>query len=66
MKEAWPVDMFGFTGHVETVVLLSRKLPGSHINVKVEFGEGRGKVPLKAISERTETYKPKERVKFLS
>ena len=23
--EAWPVDMFGGTGHVETVVLMSRK-----------------------------------------
>ena len=25
--EAWPVDMFGFTDHVETVCLLSRKAP---------------------------------------
>ena len=24
-KEAWPVDLFGWTGHVETVVLMSRK-----------------------------------------
>ena len=24
-KEAWPVDLFGWTGHVETVCLLSRK-----------------------------------------
>lgn len=60
MKEAWPVDMFGFTAHVETVVLLSHKKPNSHINIKVEFGEGEGKVPLKAIAERTEAYKPKE------
>ena len=28
------------TEHVETVVLLSHKKPDSHINVKVEFGEG--------------------------
>lgn len=46
--------------HVETVVMLSHKKPDSHINVKVEFGEGEGKVPLKAISERAEAYKPKE------
>ena len=32
--------------HVETVVLLSHKKPDGHINVKVEFGEGEGKVPL--------------------
>ena len=25
-KEAWPVDLFGWTGHVETVVLLGRKM----------------------------------------
>ena len=31
---------------VETVVLLSHKKPDGHINVKVEFGEGDGKVPL--------------------
>ena len=24
-KEAWPVDLFGWTGHVETVCLLSKK-----------------------------------------
>ena len=50
--------------HVETVVLLSHKRPDSHINVKVEFGEGEGKVPLKAIYERAEAYKPKERVTY--
>ena len=49
---------------VETVVLLSHKKPDSHINVKVEFGEGEDKVPLKAISERAEAYKPKERVTY--
>lgn len=26
-KEAWPVDMFGWTNHVETVCLLSKKAP---------------------------------------
>ena len=50
--------------HVETVVLLSHKKPDSHINIKVEFGEGEGKVPLKAIAERAEAYKPKERVTY--
>ena len=49
---------------VETVVMLSHKKPDSHINVKVEFGEGEGKVPLKAISERAEAYKLKERVTY--
>ena len=54
----------GVPTHVETVVLLSHKKPDSHINVKVEFGEGEDKVPLKAISERAEAYKPKERVTY--
>ena len=47
-----------------TVVLLSYKKPDSHINIKVEFGQGEGKVPLKAIAERAESYKPKERVTY--
>ena len=54
------VDMFPGTGHVETVVLLSHKKPDGHINVKVEFGEGEGKVPLDNIAKRAESYKPKE------
>ena len=49
---------------VETVVLLSHKKPDGHINVKVEFGEGEGKVPLDNIAKRAETYKPKERVTY--
>jgi len=52
------------SSHVETVVLLSHKKPDSHINVKVEFGEGKGKVPLDRIAERAEAYKPKERVTY--
>ncbi|MCI5935274.1 MAG: 23S rRNA (uracil(1939)-C(5))-methyltransferase RlmD, partial [Lachnospiraceae bacterium] len=60
----WPVDMFPWTGHVETVVLLSHKKPDGHINVKVEFGEGEGKVPLDDIAQRAESYKPKERVTY--
>ncbi|MCF2702506.1 23S rRNA (uracil(1939)-C(5))-methyltransferase RlmD [Enterocloster clostridioformis] len=62
--EAWPVDMFPETDHVETVVLLSHKKPDGHINVKVEFGEGEGKVPLDNIAKRAEAYKPKERVTY--
>ncbi len=50
--------------HVETVVLLSHKNPDSHINIKVEFGEGEGKVPLDNIAKRAEAYKPKERVTY--
>ena len=45
------VDMFPETVHVETVVMLSHKKPDSVINVKVEFGEGEGKVPLDNICE---------------
>ena len=33
------------TAFVETVVLLSHKDPDSHIHVKVEYGEGKDKVP---------------------
>ena len=58
------MDMFPRTVHVETVVLLSHKKPDGHINVKVEFGEGEGKIPLDNIAKRAETYKPKERVTY--
>ncbi len=44
-------DMFGETVHVESIVLLSYKSPDSVINVKVEFGEGDGKVPVDAIAD---------------
>ena len=58
------VDQFCQTVHVETVVMLSHKKPDSVINVKVEFGEGEGKVPLDNIVKRAEAYKPKERVTY--
>ena len=58
------VDMFPRADHIETVVLLSHKKPDGHINVKVEFGEGEGKVPLDNIAKRAESYKPKERVTY--
>ena len=56
--------IIGETVTVETVVLLSHKKPDGHINVKVEFGEGEGKVPLDNIAKRAESYKPKERVTY--
>ncbi len=64
VKKMQPVDMFPHTNHVETVVLLSHKKPDGHINVKVEFGEDEGKVPLDNIAKRAESYKPKERVTY--
>ena len=64
VKKVQPVDQFGHSVHIETVVLLSHKKPDGHINVKVEFGEGEGKVPLDNIAKRAERYKPKERVTY--
>jgi len=64
VKGCKPFDMFPFTDNVETVVLLSHKKPDSVINVKVEFGEGEGKIPLDNIEKRAESYKPKERVTY--
>ena len=64
MTHACAVDQFCQGVHVETVVLLSHKKPDGHINVKVEFGEGEGKVPLDNIAKRAESYKPKERVTY--
>ena len=64
VEKIQPVDMFPHTNHIETVVLLSHKKPDGHINVKVEFGEGEGKVPLDNIAKRAEEYKPKERVTY--
>ena len=70
---AFPVYYEGFEGEtirlfnentVETVVMLSHKKPDSVINVKVEFGEGEGKIPLDNIEKRAESYKPKERVTY--
>lgn len=64
-KEAWPVDMFPWTDSVETVVQLSYKSPDSHINVKVEFGDGEGKVPQGAIVERAKKYQPKPKISYI-
>ena len=56
VEKAVGVDMFPWTSNVETIVLLSHKSPDSIINVKVEFGEGAGKVSLDAIAERAKKY----------
>ena len=64
VQRAAACDLFPRTRHIETVVLLSHKKPDGHINVKVEFGEGEGKVPLDNIAKRAEEYKPKERVTY--
>ena len=64
LKKVCGVDQFPQTVHVETVVLLSHKKPDGHINVKVEFGKGEGKIPLDNIAKRAEGYKPKERVTY--
>ena len=63
-KKVAVVDQFCHSGHVETVALLSHKKPDGHINVKVEFGECEGKVPLDNIAKRAESYTPKERVTY--
>lgn len=64
LKKAVAVDMFPRTAHVETVVLLSHKKPDSYIHIDVEFGEGKGKIPVDKIVQRAEQYKPKERVTY--
>lgn len=58
------VDQFPHTVHVESIVLLSHKSPDSHIDVKVEFGEGEEKVPLDKIAERAKQYQPAPRVTY--
>ena len=58
------VDQFCQTVHVESIVLLSHRSPDSHIDVKVEFGEGEEKVPLDKIAERAKQYQPAPRVTY--
>lgn len=59
-----PFDMFPQTKHVETLVVLSKKIPESHINIDVEFGEGEGQFSLKKVKECAEARKPKEKVTY--
>ncbi len=59
-----PFDMFPQTRHVETLVVLSKKIPDSHINIDVEFGENEGQFSLKKIKERVEERKPKDKVTY--
>ncbi len=58
------IDEVSFGFHVETIVLLFHKLPDSVINVTVEFGDGKGKVPLDAIAERAKKYQPKPKITY--
>lgn len=46
------------------MVLLSHKSPNSIINVKVKFGEGKGKVPLDRIAERAKAHRPKPKITY--
>ena len=64
VKYAKPFDNFPWTKHVETIVLLSHKSPDSVINVKVEFGEGEGRVPLDAVAERAKKYQSKPKITY--
>ena len=64
LRKVCPVDQFGMTVHVETVVLLSHKKADSYIHIDVEFGEGEGKIPVDSIAKRVEAYKPKEKVTY--
>ena len=59
-----PFDMFPQTRHIETLVVLSKKIPDSHINIDVEFGESEGQFSLKKIKERAESRKPKKKVTY--
>ena len=54
----------GTSSHVESIVLLSHKLPDSVINETVEFGEGEGKVSLDAIAESAKKYQPKPKITY--
>lgn len=52
------------TNKEETLVLLSKKKPDSHIVVDVQFGEGEGKISLKDALKRAEGRKPKSKTTY--
>lgn len=61
----YEVKQGDFEGYnVETLVLLSKKKPDSHIVVDVEFGEGEGKISLKDALKRAEGRKPKSKTTY--
>lgn len=64
IESVTPFDMFPQTVNVETLVLLSKKKPDSHIVVDVEFGEGEGKISLKDALKRAEGRKPKSKTTY--
>ncbi|MDD5435392.1 MAG: 23S rRNA (uracil(1939)-C(5))-methyltransferase RlmD, partial [Nitrospira sp.] len=51
-----PFDMFPMTSHVEMVVSLSHKKADTHINIDVEFGDGKGQIPIGTIARKAEEY----------
>ncbi len=64
IESVTPFDMFPQTKWCETLVVLSKKTPDSHINIDVEFGEGEGQFSLSKVKERAEARKPKEKVTY--
>lgn len=42
--------------------MLSKKIPDSHINIDVEFGEDEGQFSLKKLKKRAEARKQQEKV----
>ena len=37
VKEAWPVDCFAWTNHVETVCLLGKRKPDARVEIDVDL-----------------------------
>lgn len=49
---------------VSTVLPKTHKTPDSYINVTVDFGNSVGMIPLNSIVEKTDAYKPKQRITY--
>ena len=64
IQSVTPFDMFPQTKWCETLVVLSKKIPDSHINIDVEFGENEGQFSLKKIKERAGERKSKDKVTY--